>query len=84
MEKMSTLCVTGGRAPPNMAGRVGSMMLMKGGRTGRLDQPSLEVEPGCCMQTSANRTVPWHTEDSNSAWCPTCLARRIRCVTKLS
>ena len=59
-------CVTGSR-DPHMVGRVKSMMLMKGGRIGRLDQPSLEVEPGCCMWTLVDRSVAWPTEDSDLA-----------------
>ena len=48
-EKRSMVCVIGGKAPPNVVGRVGSTMLMKGERTGKMHQPSLEAKPGCRM-----------------------------------
>ena len=69
------LGVTGGRAPPDVAGRVESMMLMEGGRIGRLDQPSLEVKPRCRIQRLANRTTTWHTKDSDLALRATSLAK---------
>ena len=81
MEKRSTLCVTGGRAHPDVMVRVGSMMLMKGGRTGKLEQPSLEVEPRCRKRALANRTVAWPIENSDSVWHAMSLARRTRCMT---
>ena len=74
--KRSMLCLTGGKAPPGVVGRVGLVMLMKGGRTGKLDQPSLEGKPGCHMWTSTDRMVAWPTENSDSAWHETCLATR--------
>ena len=49
MEKRLILGVSRGRALPDMAGRVESMMLMEDGRIGRLDQPPLEAEPRCRM-----------------------------------
>ena len=56
-EMRFTLYVTGDKASPDVVGRFKSMMLMMGGRAGRLDQPLLEAELGCRMQTSVVRTV---------------------------
>ena len=56
-EIRSMLCMIGGKAPPDVVGRFRLIMLIKGGKAGRLDLPSLEAELGFCMYTSVVRTV---------------------------